>query len=637
MKILLYFFLLMPALVYASPGDPQYPVSAIPAELKENADVVVRDFQMKFTIKGKGSSALTIREVFTILNNQGEDYAKEVVYYDKQRKIISFKGASFDAQGNLIKRLKPSEIYDQSAISGGSLFEDNRLKAANLVHGSYPYTVEFEYEIDYKHLYQIRPFIIQIGERISIEKSQCTILYPLSLKPQYKVLNVNANPVVTPLDHDRESLTWTFEKLTPLKEESFSPKYVEFLPMILFSPTSFEYSGYEGTMDTWQNFGKWIQQLNEGRGELSETTKQKVRELTQGLTSTEEKAKVLYEYMQGKTRYVSIQLGIGGLQPFPAKIVEDNGYGDCKALSNYMVALLQEAGIKGYYTLIYGGQDPKGFPPDFVHDAFNHIVVAIPNKADTLWLECTSQTNPFGYMGSFTGDRRALMITEEGGKLVKTPVYQAEHNIQSVSAEVVVEANGLARVKSTARYSGLQYENGGLNFILNDQFDDQKKWIQRMTDIPSFDIVSYKFKDLRGKIPTAQVDLNLVVTRFANVSGKRMFFVPNLMNRSSFVPEKLEARKNDIVRSVAFIDYDTIRFTVPESIYLEFQPEPTKITSRFGEYESSVKVEQGTVIYYRRLKMNRGRYPASSYQELTDFYKAINKADNAKLVFLSRT
>jgi hypothetical protein len=37
------------------------------------------------------------------------------------------------------------------------------------------------------------------------------------------------------------------------------------------------------------------------------------------------------------------------------------------------------------------------------------------------------------------------------------------------------------------------------------------------------------------------------------------------------------------------------------------------------------------------LKVKPGEFPASSYGELVDFYKNLNKADNAKLVFLSKT
>ena len=52
-----------------------------------------------------------------------------------------------------------------------------------------------------------------------------------------------------------------------------------------------------------------------------------------------EKAKIVYKYMQEKTRYISVQVGIGGFKPMLAKDVDRLGYGDCKALSNYTKAL----------------------------------------------------------------------------------------------------------------------------------------------------------------------------------------------------------------------------------------------------------------------------------------------------------
>jgi hypothetical protein len=109
------------------------------------------------------------------------------------------------------------------------------------------------------------------------------------------------------------------------------------------------------------------------------------------------------------------------------------------------------------------------------------------------------------------------------------------------------------------------------------------------------------------------------------------------MNRSVYIPEKLEQRKTVIVRRMPYVDIDTIRYKLPEEIYPEFVPERVNIKSRFGEYESSYKVEQGRLIYIRRIKINKGEFPADTYNELTDFYKNINKADNTKMVFMNKT
>ena len=62
-----------------------------------------------------------------------------------------------------------------------------------------------------------------------------------------------------------------------------------------------------------------------------------------------------------------------------------------------------------------------------------------------------------------------------------------------------------------------------------------------------------------------------------------------------------------------------------------------KISSQYGEYESTIKFDQGKLLYVRKLKIKPGEFPASSYGEMVEFYKNISKSDNLKLVFLSKT
>lgn len=229
------------------------------------------------------------------------------------------------------------------------------------------------------------------------------------------------------------------------------------------------------------------------------------------------------------------------------------------------------------------------------------------------------------------------MITDQGGKVVRTPAYPAQINTQIRNATVNLELNGNATAKVKTVYAGLQYENNGLDVVVTRQADDHKKWIQSHTQIPSFDVGKFSFKNNKDKIPSAEVEVEYTLNRLATVNGKRIFLTPNLMNRSSYVPEKLEKRKTDIVLRMPYIDEDVIEYTIPEAIYPEFVPEAVNIKSRFGEYESSFKVDQGKLIYSRKIKMNKGQFPADSYNEFLEFYKSINKADNVKVVFVNKT
>ncbi|MEK6781095.1 MAG: DUF3857 domain-containing transglutaminase family protein [Bacteroidota bacterium] len=616
-------------------GDKKYPVSEIPEQLTKNVNAVIRENKTVYKIHSQSKASVYVYYAITVLNVGGKEYASQQVDYDKLTRVTSFSGSVYDAEGNLIKKLKNSEIADHSIYDGG-LYNDNRLKSADLTQNNYPYTVLFEYEKEYKFLYMIDGSVIVSDEKVSVQHASYQLIYPLEIAPRYYVLNIDRQPTPGRTNDGFESLTWEFKDVLPIKFEPLSSRR-EVVPQIMAAPTKFEFDGYVGNMQTWDEFGLWINSLNKGRKVLPEETRQKIKQLIAGLKTNEEKTKAIYEYMQNKTRYVSIQLGIGGFQPFEASVVDQAGYGDCKALSNYTIALLEAAGLKANYALIMAGSNAQSMITGFPSSQFNHAIAFVPNGMDTLWLECTSQTNPFGYSGWHTGDRNALAITEDGAKIVRTPGYTAEQNKQFRTADVFVQANGNANASVKTTYSGLQYENGSLSFVLGNQYDDQKKWIQENTEIPSFDIHSFSMSNIKSKIPSAIITTDLILNRFASVSGKRLFLTPNLMNRSTFVPEKVEARKTKVIRKMAYVDIDTINYHLPEEIYPEFLPEPIKIKSQYGEYEASFKLEQGNLVYIRKINMRKGEFPPESYEELINFYRNLNKADHIKLVFLNKT
>lgn len=620
---------------YAFGSDIMFPVSEIPENLKENANVVVRKAHTTFTIIAKDEARYKVRHAVTILNEFGKWAAMEYVSYDKLSKVLSFNGSLYNSRGELIRKLKKSDIYDRSYVAGYSLYEDSRIQIADLQYGQYPYTVEFEFEVKYKYLFQIPTFSAISSEKMSVEHAGFSLIYPAELAPRYKAINVHAAPVEKS-DKNIKTLAWEFNNIQAVKPEPFGLPLPEIVPRIMVAPNKFEYEGYAGSMDTWDNLGKWINSLNKGRNVLDPQTQSEIKKLTEGLSTTKDKVKVLYQFLQSKTRYVNVTLGIGGFQPFEAAVVNKTGYGDCKALSNYMVAILETAGIKGYYSLVMAGENPMPLQEDFPGSQFNHVIVSVPNGTDTLWLECTSQTNPFGYIGSFTDNRYALMIQDNGAKLVKTRVYKGNVNLQRRSAEVFMDIQGAAKARISTTYSGLQYENGDLHWVLN-RNDELKKWINRHTDIPSFDLGEFTSQNNKDLIPSATINAELTIPKLAAVNGKRIFLTPNLMNRSRFIPEANANRQTDIIVKKGWVDSDTVRYHLPEGVYHEFIPEPIHIESAFGIYNASCSIEEGLLVYTRELKIFEGKFPPEKYAELTQFYQSVKKADEMKVVFLNKT
>ena len=127
--------------------------------------------------------------------------------------------------------------------------------------------------------------------------------------------------------------------------------------------------------------------------------KTQVHALTDHLPDPYKKIQVLYILPSEKYALCLDHIWDWRVATYDAEYVARNKYGDCKALSNFMIALLKEAGIKGYPVTIWGGEDEREFVTDFPSHQSNHIICAVPVEKDTVWLECTDQFLPAGYLG----------------------------------------------------------------------------------------------------------------------------------------------------------------------------------------------------------------------------------------------
>ncbi|MCC9136709.1 DUF3857 domain-containing protein [Pontibacter silvestris] len=616
----------------------QQALASIPAkavtlvDLTKDANAIIRSEETVFTVNSIGSGVTKYKATITILNENGKHHAKLYVPYDKLSKVDNITGTSYDKSGKKIKTLKNKDIIDISSVSDFSLFEDNRVKIANLTYTIYPYTVEFEYQVTTKNMLFYPLWRPQSEEDLSVEKALLRVEVPKGMKLRYRENNLQEK-VTQESTPTYDVYLWQVKDLAPVVEEPYGPSLAELVPEVRTAPTYFEVEGYQGNMETWQSYGQWVNKLNTGRDVLPEATRQKLQEMVVGATSPEEKAKKLYDYLQGKTRYVSIQLGIGGWQPFEASFVDSKGYGDCKALTNYTQSMLKAVGVDSYQALIRAGDGATDVITDFPSSQFNHVILCVPLPKDTLWLECTSQTTAAGYSGSFTGGRHALLITPDGGKLVKTQFYKAEDNAQKRNIKVQLDEAGNGTATVTTVYTGEQQESRS-QAIHSLKPDDQKKWLYQQIKVPSYEILSYGFEEQKMRLPVVTEKLELSLRQCATISGKRMFLSPNLMSKWTYIPPQPEKRKTDVVRNMAFFDSDSVVFELPVGYTLEYQPQDVVHKSEFGEYKATIKVNGPEVTYIRTMQMYDGRFSSESYARLVEFLNNVVKADGDKVVFV---
>src|SRR3546814_852575 len=293
-----------------------------------------------------------------------------------------------------------------------SLFEDTRIKFYHPPQLEYPYTIVYEYEIKNTNTNYFSDWFPVRSSLLAVQEAVYEVICSAGFQIRVKEMNISPGQKM----EGEEGVMihrWELHETPAFGEEAFAPPPRRFLPHIIVSPVSFEYEGEKGSFSNWDEYGTWFyEHLLAGRGEVPEATISRIRQLVSDADSDREKAARIYHYMQQKNRYVSIQVGIGGLQPMFAEEVDRLSYGDCKGLANYTQALLEVVGIPSVYTEVNAGDHQRSYLPDFASfGQGNHIILCVPLDGDTTWLECTSKETPFGYLGTFTADRNVLMLT----------------------------------------------------------------------------------------------------------------------------------------------------------------------------------------------------------------------------------
>ncbi len=604
-------------------------ILSIPTELLKDANLVNRNEVIEVTIKSPGKAIVKHTYAYTILNDKADGYAEFSTYYGKFRSVEDIEGRLLNAAGKELKKVRKKDISDLSSESGMSI-SDNRYKSHNFYSKDYPYTVEYTEVFEMKGIFNLPGWVPQLSPFMGVQQSKLVVKTPPGYELRYKEYNFQGNAGITDFEGGKK-YEWTVANLKPLKREPLMPSWARERTYVALAPTAFEIENISGNMKTWKEFGGFIYQLTKNRDQLPEPVAAKAKQLIAGVNDPYQKIAILYKFLQDNTRYISIQLGIGGWQTIPAAKVAQNGYGDCKALSNYMSALLREAGLPSKYVLINSGDDGLYMDQGFVSNQFDHAILCVPMPKDTVWLECTSSILPAGYLGDFTYNRPALIIDETGGTLVRTPTYKKSENLQIRNIEAVVEDGGNLKARALTRYTGLQQDDL-YSMVKTKGKDDIMKMQRNRFDLPTYDIVDYKYDEKPGKIPELTETIDLSVTGFAQVSGKRLFLVPNVLSKSGVKLTVDSIRRFDIELDYDYYDSDTVHIKVPVGYEVENLPKPQTIRSKFGDYTSSFVFENDMVIYTRSLTQNHGRYPATDYPEFVAFKQNVHKSDRVKVV-----
>lgn len=628
--LLLFSFLLLSFFSYS---QLDYNVDNIPKELKENAGSVVRLDEMILDVKSPSKAVLNAKFAITILHESHRSNAIFRQTYDDFTKLSSIKIAIYDGKGKRVHNVSKKDIIDMTSFSESALYASIRQKVYKPDYYEYPFTIEYSYNKTFDGILSFPTYVGVSKYDMSLEKGSFTINTENDIV--YHEYNFDSEPKIV-LEDGKKVYKWEFRNLKAIRNEDYDLNLSYLVPIIKSAPKTFEMEGYYGTCDSWKSFGNWIYNLNSGRDVLSSKTVNEVQELTKNLNTKREKTKAVYEYMQARTRYVNIVIGIGGWQPFPAIDVDNNGYGDCKALSNYTYSLLKAVGVDSYYTLINAGSNSKEIIKDFPTNQFNHVIVCVPDGNDTIWLECTSQRNAFNYLGTFTDGRYALIIKSNASKLVRTPKLTTNDNYRNRKAVIKIDSEGNAIADISKSYGGIYYDNvAGISHLEGKRRMDI---VRNRIHIKNFSLLDadYSIEESKSSEPHVEEDYTIYSKNYIEKLGSRLLFDVNFFNTIIDVPSSINKQESDIYIGHSLTKTDSIEFIIPNDYFVKSIPDNDTINSEFGEFYTNYTLVGNSLLYVRKQIINEGVYDANKYDELRAYLKKISTADKSKVLIMPK-
>lgn len=565
------------------------------------------------------------------VNNKSGDWIAEIsIPYSTTEPVKDVEAWITDKQGILVRKLKKKDIIDKNRVEEAALYQDEFLKTFVLKHNTYPYKVHYRYKQVFDEFLIIDYWTPVIFRKTPTLVANLVVEVPINFK-----LHILQNGVNDPKMDTIEGniiYKWTESSLVPIKEEVFSPQRRELIPKVIVVPEEFTY-GAQGSFNNWITYGNWQCALNIGMDDLPLMEKMKVKNLTAGIDDPIEKARILYHYMQDNNRYINVSIDIGGLKPYPASYVTEKRYGDCKALSNYLKAILQEAGVTSYYTKIYADEKPIKIDTTFVGPQFNHIILFIPNYGDTIWLETTDRYNPFGYLGTFTQNRNAFAIIENESQLVRTPALSLNDVLEEKKVEIAFAPGSAVIMQFTEKLRGREFERLNALYHQYSEYEQKRLIPEYFIPLKSFELKEWKINKQKRDVPEIILDYTVKVDNHIKYyDGSQVIHIPHTRLPGLKKPDK---RKYPIRINYPINRQDSVIYKIRSTDYKKIiVPECDTISSKYGFYTICSSKSEDQIFVIKKFQLYNGEYAHEEYEDFFNFFKAIHRKENKTAIIL---
>jgi hypothetical protein len=561
-----------------------------------------------------------------------DDYEVSLYQYGKHLELNDGRKIHLRMDEEKVRDIEDHEIIELQGDFAYYSYDNSRRTLLALDHDSYPYLVKIYTRQEFSSLFFWRGWSAQ--KDIPVQRAVYHLAVEDEIEFRWKFKGSDQQPLRWQMDGD-DHFQWSFDYLAPRYRESFMRPDDRDQLRLYVAPEYFRLGPTRGSMASWQQMGSWIRKLYSGKTKLSEAMQMEVADAVSAAQSDREKIAILYKMLQDKTHYVNISPEMSGWIPAAAVDTWNDAHGECKALSNLMVAVLRSADVPAYPALA-SVRDNGYVDPDFPSSPFNHVITVVPMADDTLFLECTADYIYADEIPSGIASTNVLMFSDMESKLLRVPMPPAEVNFWHSRSEADVDAIGNISVATTLKLGGNQRYSVVSHFAASKE-QDEKLFIERNIIgryLKNVTVSDFTHDPVTPDKPYLQIEFTTRGNKSIQRAGSRLFIVPSLFNRitADTQPDE-EERFYPVEFDYAYADQDTIIFSLPAAYELERRPADTELENEHLYFATKSVYTGKNLYYWRTFRQKSYQIPLADYAAYKALVDSMRQIDAAKFIF----
>jgi tetratricopeptide (TPR) repeat protein len=407
------------------------------------------------------------------------------------------------------------------------------------------------------------------------------------------------------------------ENLPVVTLEASGPPFEELVPRVVAS-------GFP----TWESVGSWYRRFVAHDLVADEALRRRARALGEGQKDVVDKVRAVYDWVVQSTRYVALEFGVHGYEPYPTWEVAQRGWGDCKDKASLIVVLLRELGVEAEMVLLRTNPHGRRYEGIPTHAIFDHAIAYVP--ALDLYLDGTAENTGMRELPWMDRGAVALRITPEGGRLVTLPDTAPEETFERSEAKLFFDARGSLELG----WSG--HVEGALAHDWRVRYGAEGTRKGRLEDDLGATFTGLRLESVTGgslddRQRGPSLEAHGTSDRFAakQDQGFAVPVAPSPFLESSYAG--LESRTSTLWFARRPGHESSWELRLPAAAHVDDVPRSVHLETPFARFDRTVQRDGGSFVVTTKWALTRSHVEPAEYAAFREFCRQVDRASAERL------